>query len=96
MANDPEVFAQCRQVLAKGVVELIRPDPPIGVATLVMTFEHDSGSTPDMSHGIAAEIVGAETIIVPGLQHMGLVEEPALFTDPLLRFLERVSRGGAE
>lgn len=89
LANDPAIYAQCRQVLARGVVELIRPDPPITVPALVMTCENDSGSTPAMSRAIAGEIAGAECEIVPGLQHMGLVERPALFTGPLLRFLDR-------
>lgn len=90
MANDPVIYAQCRQVLAKGVLELIRPDPPITRPTLVMTAENDSGSTPAMARAIAAEIPGAQTVIVPHLQHMGLVEQPALFTEPLLRFLDEV------
>jgi (E)-2-((N-methylformamido)methylene)succinate hydrolase len=88
--NDPVSFAQCRQVLARGVIELIRPTPALRTPTLVMTCENDSGSTPAMSHAIAAEIAGAQTIIVPGLQHMGLVERPALFTAPLLHFLDGV------
>ena len=29
LANDPAVYAQCRRVLAGGVVELIHPHPPI-------------------------------------------------------------------
>ncbi len=93
--NDPVSFAQCRQVLARGVIELIRPEPAIRIPTLVMTCENDSGSTPAMSHAIAAEIAGARTIIVPELQHMGLVEQPTLFTTPLLQFLDDVygSRG---
>jgi len=88
LSNDPVTYTQCRQVLAGGVVELIRPNPPITTPTLVMTCENDSGSTPAMSHAIAAEIAGAKTIIVPRLQHMGLIESPELFTAPLLRFLD--------
>ena len=88
--NDPVSFAQCRQVLARGVIELIRPEPAIRIPTLVMTCEKDSGSTPAMSHAIAAEIAGARTVIVPELQHMGLVEQPTLFTAPLLQFLNDV------
>ncbi|MEM7236779.1 MAG: alpha/beta fold hydrolase [Pseudomonadota bacterium] len=87
LANDPQVFAECRQVLAKGVVELIRPNPPILHPALVMTGEYDSGSTPAMSHAIASEIDGASAIIVPGLQHMALVEDIPAFTDPMLGFL---------
>lgn len=88
LENDPVNYAQHRQVLAGGVVELIRPAPPITVPTLVMTCEHDSGSTPAMSYAIAAEIAGAKTEIVPGLQHLGLIERPDLFTGAILRFLE--------
>lgn len=89
LANDPDTYTKCRWVLANGVVELIRPDPPITTPALVMTCAHDSGSTPAMSHAIASEIPGAETIIVPGLQHMGLVERPEAFTVPVLDFLDR-------
>lgn len=90
LANDPVIYAQCRQVLATGVIELIRPHPPIAQPTLVITAENDSGSTPDMSHAIAAEMPGAQTIIVPDLQHMGLVERPDKFTVPLLQFFDEI------
>lgn len=88
VANDPGIYTLCRQVLAGGVPELVRPDPPITIPTLVMTCENDRGSTPAMSHAIAGEIKGAETIIIPKLQHMGLVEAPTLFTRPMLKFLD--------
>lgn len=90
LANDPANYAAHRLVLAEGVRELIAPKPPITVPTLVMTCEHDSGSTPAMSHAIAAEIPGAETLIVPQLQHLGLIERPELFSDPMRAFLARV------
>lgn len=83
-------YARHRQVLAAGVLELVRPRPPIMAPTLVMTCENDSGSTPAMTNAIAAEIPGAETVIVPGLQHLGLLETPRPFLDPTLRFLDRV------
>jgi pimeloyl-ACP methyl ester carboxylesterase len=89
LANDPESYAGHRQVLASGVTELIRPNPPVTAPTLVMTCEHDSGSTPAMSHAIAAEIAGAQCVIVPGLQHLGLIERPEVFTTEILGFLAR-------
>jgi pimeloyl-ACP methyl ester carboxylesterase len=89
LANDPDIYAGCRMVLAAGVIELIRPTPPIDVPCLVITCENDSGSTPEMSHAIAAEIAGTETIIIPALQHMGLTEQPKAFTAPLLAFLDK-------
>lgn len=90
LANDPDIYAQCRQVLAFGVVELIRPEPPITHPTLVITCEHDSGSTPAMSQTIASEIAGAGVIIVPNLKHMGLTENPSFFINALSEFLEAV------
>lgn len=87
LANDHVAYAKARMVLAQGVVELIRPEPPITKPTLVMTCEHDTGSTPAMSHAIASEIPDAQTIIVPGVQHLGLLEQPDAFTQPLLEFL---------
>ncbi len=87
LANDHDVYAACRMVLATGVIELIRPSPPITHPTLVVTCEHDSGSTPAMAQAIAGEIKGAEALIIPQLQHMGLMENPTAFTDPILKFL---------
>lgn len=88
LANEPEVYAQCRWVLANGVIEIIRPEPPLSLPTLVMTCENDTGSTPAMSHAIASEIPNSQTIIVPKLQHLGLLERPELFTKPILEFLD--------
>ncbi|WP_101065760.1 alpha/beta fold hydrolase [Roseovarius salinarum] len=89
LANDAKAYAAHRRVLAEGVTELIRPDPAITHPALVMTCECDSGSTPEMSHAIAREIPGAQTIIVPGLRHLGLIESPDAFTAPVAGFLRR-------
>ncbi len=86
---DAESYAQAAWVLANGVRELVGPSPPISAPSLVMTSENDSGSTPAMSHAIAAEIAGSETRIVPGLKHLGLMEKPEAFSRPVLDFLER-------
>ena len=86
---DPEGYAQTAWVLAHGVRELIRPATPVTAPTLVMTCENDSGSTPAMSHAIAAEIPGAQVQIVPTLQHLGLMEDPDAFTGPTIEFLRR-------
>jgi 3-oxoadipate enol-lactonase len=96
LATHPPSYAQFREVLAKGVKELIRPSPPIAAPALVITCEHDSGSTPSMSHAIASEIEGAETIIVPHLQHLGLVEDPDAFIAPVIRFLDTVCGTGRQ
>lgn len=93
LANDAENYARCRRVLAFGVVELIRPQPPIIHPTLVMTCENDSGSTPAMSQSICGEIAGAQVIVVPELQHMGLVENAGFFINAIGDFLEQELHG---
>ncbi|MCP4874820.1 MAG: alpha/beta fold hydrolase [Gammaproteobacteria bacterium] len=92
LGNDADDYALCRKVLAFGVSELIRPWPSITHPTLVMTCENDSGSTPAMSQTIASEIQGAEMIVVPGLQHMGLVENSSFFISALVEFLEELPK----
>lgn len=86
---DAESYAEAAWVLANGVRELINPQPALDVPALVMTSENDSGSTPVMSRDIAAEIAQSELLIVPRLQHLGLMEEPTLFTDAIIEFLNR-------
>lgn len=88
---DSESYAQTAWVLANGVRELIVPDPSITSPTLVMTCENDSGSTPQMSRDIAAEITGSETAIIPHLQHLGLMEDPDAFTTPILDFIRKMA-----
>ncbi len=90
LANEPAVYAECREVLAFGVTELIQPEPPITLPTLVVTCEFDSGSTPAMSQAIASEIAGASVVVVPGLRHMGLVENPSFFIGEIADFLESI------
>lgn len=90
LANDHGNYAAHRQVLAEGVTELVRPDPPLRQPALVMTCENDSGSTPAMSWAIAKEMGEADVVIVPQLQHLGLIERPDLFAEPVDGFLRRV------
>ncbi|MGC6517055.1 MAG: alpha/beta fold hydrolase [Candidatus Puniceispirillaceae bacterium] len=87
LANDPQNYADHRFVLANGVLELIRPEPAISCPALVMTCAHDSGSTVAMSEAIASEIKGAQIVIIPDLQHLGLLEQPASFLTHIKAFL---------
>ncbi len=56
--------------------------------TLVLTGEHDVGSTADMARAMAAEIPGAELAIIPGQRHMMNVVAPADVNRILRRFLD--------
>ena len=84
---DRESYAQAAWVLANGVRELVGHDLAVSSPTLVMTCEHDSGSTPEMAQSITAQISGARCLIVPRLKHLGLMEDADAFTSPMVEFL---------
>ena len=87
LANDIEVYHRNYRVLAEGVDEIVAPNPPISVPALVMTGDEDFGNGPEMTRAIAAEIDGSEVLILKGLRHMALAEDPAQTTDALMAFL---------
>jgi pimeloyl-ACP methyl ester carboxylesterase len=93
MANRADVYARLYRVLATGDAEIATAIAAIDCPTLVMTGEGDVGNSPAMAQRMAAAIPGARTIIVPGLRHMGLVEDPARFNAPLLAFLDKALAG---
>ena len=95
LGNDPQTYTEARQVLASGVTELIRPTQPIETPTLVMTCENDSGSSPEMTYAISREIAGSRAVVIPGLQHMGLSEQPGIFICEILDFLQAVESKSA-
>lgn len=89
MANDPAVYPEIYRIFAEGVAEVVAPVPPIASPTLVITGDQDFGNNPDMARAIAAEIAGAELVILPGLRHMALAEAPEAVNRPLVAFLDR-------
>jgi pimeloyl-ACP methyl ester carboxylesterase len=90
LANDPEVYPGLYRILAEGVEEIVAPSPPISCPTLVLTADEDFGNGPEMSAAIAAEIKGARLIILKGLRHMALAENPEAVNRPVLEFLTEV------
>lgn len=90
LANDIDIYHTIYRVLADGVEEIVRPDPALALPVLALTGDEDYGNGPEMTRAIAAEIEGAETIILPGLRHMALAENPAAVNVPLRAFLDRV------
>jgi len=90
LANDPKVYPGLYRILADGVEEIVAPRPPISCPTLVLTADEDFGNGPEMSAAIAAEIKGARLIILQGLRHMALVENPDAVNRPVMEFLTEV------
>ena len=56
----------------------------------MLTGENDTGSTPAMAHAIAAQSGAEAAHIVPDYQHLGLLEDPSAFTEPVIDFLTRM------
>jgi (E)-2-((N-methylformamido)methylene)succinate hydrolase len=92
VANDPKVYPSLYRVLATGVDEVSTPHPPVTCPTLVLTADEDHGNSPDMSVAIATEIPGARLVILKGLRHMALAEDPPAVNRPVVDFLTEVLR----
>jgi (E)-2-((N-methylformamido)methylene)succinate hydrolase len=92
MSNDPAVYPRMYRILAEGVEEIVAPDPPIACPTLVLTADEDHGNDPAMSIAIATEIARSRLVILKGLRHMALAEDPAAVNRPVLDFLTEVLR----
>jgi pimeloyl-ACP methyl ester carboxylesterase len=90
LGNNPATYPDYYRILASGIDEIVGPKPPITCPTLVVTGDEDYGNGPEMTLAIAAEIVGAQTLILPGLRHMALMQAPDLTNTPLLAFLTKV------
>lgn len=92
LANKREVYVKLYRILAHGVDQIVAPNPPITVPTLVLTGDEDHGNNPDMSIAIATEIPRARLVILKGLRHMALAEDPPAVNRPVVTFLTEVLR----
>ena len=78
--------------------EYRRASPGIDTAdcpVFLMTGEYDYSCTPELTRETAARIAGAEAIIMDGIGHFPMSENPERFAAFLLPVLDRVSRGRA-
>ncbi|MDP3195439.1 alpha/beta fold hydrolase [Tabrizicola sp.] len=92
LANPRDIYVKLYRILAHGVDEIVAPDPPITVPTLVLTGDEDTGNGPEMSIAIATEIPRARLVILKGLRHMALAEAPEAVNRPVVDFLTKVLR----
>lgn len=90
LANRREIYVKLYRILAHGVEEIVAPNPPITVPTLVLTGDEDHGNNPEMSAAITTEIPRARLVILKGLRHMALAEDPPAVNRPVLDFLTEV------
>ncbi|MCF2572674.1 alpha/beta fold hydrolase [Brevibacterium sp. UCMA 11754] len=92
MANDPASYAHAYAVFATADRELADRLPAIAAPTLAMTGESDPGSTPEMSHRIAARVPDTEVVIVPGARHMLPVTHPEVLVGHLDHLIHQSER----
>lgn len=86
-ANDPVVYPAVYRLLAEGDQGLETAITRITCPTLILTGESDHGNSPQMARAMAALIPGARCVILPGLRHMALAEDPTAVNVPLASFL---------
>ncbi|WP_282119695.1 alpha/beta fold hydrolase [Ruegeria atlantica] len=87
-ANDISIYHTIYRVLADGIDEIVAPTPPISCPVLVITGDEDYGNGPEMTRAIAAEIEQSKAVILSGLRHMALAENPDAVNAPLRGFLD--------
>jgi len=87
LANNRDSFLNCYRVFATADAE-IGPDlGRIAVPTLAVTGENDPGSTPEMTHRLAAAMPDCRAVVIPGARHMLPVERPQEFVDCFTTFI---------
>lgn len=87
LANDPATYPLYYRIFAEDVPLVVHPEPPLTLPALVITGAEDHGNSPAMAQAIAAEIPGAQTLILPKLRHMALFQAPEAVNAPLVAFL---------
>jgi pimeloyl-ACP methyl ester carboxylesterase len=88
MMNDPVTYAAAYAVLASS--DFVDRLNEIACPALVMTGEHDVGSTPRMAETMSALMPDARLKILPGLKHSVLLEAPDLVGEIIEQFLKEV------
>ena len=88
LSNESEVYSKNYWVLVEGVKEVIGRHGSISCPTLVVTASEDFGNGPEMAKSIAEEIPGAEVLVLKGLRHMALFEQPQIMNRHLDEFLK--------
>jgi pimeloyl-ACP methyl ester carboxylesterase len=76
LGNDHGSFLACYRVFATGDAEISPELPHVGQPALAITGADDPGSTPEMTHRLAAALPRCRAVVVPGARHMLPVERP--------------------
>lgn len=91
LANDRSSYLACYSVFANGDNEVGPLLARIKAPTLAITGSDDPGSTPAMSHRLAAAIPDARVEVVVGARHLLPLERPQDLTEALVKHFERTT-----
>ncbi|WP_216897928.1 alpha/beta fold hydrolase [Nocardia alni] len=86
-ANDIGSFVNCYRVFATADAELAPVLGEITVPALAITGSEDPGSTPEMTHRLAAALPDCRAVIVPDARHMLPIQRPREFADTITTFI---------
>ena len=86
-ANDVASFVNCYRVFATGDAELGPALSTITVPALAVTGSDDPGSTPEMTHRLAAALPDCRSVIIPRARHMLPIERPEALVDCITTFI---------
>lgn len=85
--NDAIGYPRSQAIFATADEDLAQRVEAIRCPTLILTGEHDSGSTPEMAVRLSTRIAGSRVVILSGLRHLLPIEAPALLARHLTDFL---------
>lgn len=85
LSTPPAGFIACGQAIM--AMDLRQSNRTITAPTLVICGEEDTGTTPEQAREIADAIPGAVLELIPHAAHFANVEQPAAFTNALLKHL---------
>lgn len=87
LANDVDSYLSCYRVFATADAEIAPELPRITVPALAVTGADDPGSTPEMTHRLAAAMPDCRAVVVPGARHMLPVQRPRDLVTCLTTFI---------
>ncbi len=90
-STDVQSYLHCYRIFAEGDLEVAPLLGSITAPTLVVTGEHDGGSTPAMAELLGSAVPTTRSVVVvAGARHLLPLERPEQVTNPLLALISEV------
>ncbi|MCS5676651.1 MAG: alpha/beta fold hydrolase [Acidimicrobiales bacterium] len=88
LSNNLEAYLKAYRAFVEGDPLMPAEASSVTAQALAVTGELDPGSTPAMTHALAAAIEDCRAVVLPSLHHIPPIEDPAAFVVVLRSFLE--------